>query len=118
MPVHPLQGEADEGALQRIRLPERLVQSGDAGDVAAHRSRGLDARHVVDEGDQGSGAGGQRRQDVPPAPGRKYLHVRPQRPLRVAAEGTPGRFEVDGQLVPHLRGVFNADQNLQIGSRG
>ena len=83
-PVHPLQGEADAGALQRIRLPQGLVHDGEAGHVAAHRRRGLHAPHVIDEGDHGGGGGGKHRPDMLPAPGREDLYVRPQRAFRVA----------------------------------
>ena len=79
------------------------MQGGDARDVAAHRRGGLEAGHVVDEGDDGGGDGGHRHQAASTAPELEYLYVRPQRAFRVAAERTPGRFEVGGQLVPHLR---------------
>ena len=113
-PVHPLQGEPHGGTLQRIGLSERLVQGGDAGDVTAHRRRGLDAGHGVDEGDDGGGGGRHRLQAVLPAPEREFLHIRPQRAFRVVTECTPGRFEAGGQLGPHLRGVFNACNTLTI----
>ena len=115
--MHPLQGEPDRGALQGTRLPERLVQGGDARDVAAHRRGGLEAGHLVDEGDDGGGAGGHRLEAALPAPELEYLHVRPQRAFRVAAEGAPGRFEAGYQPVSRPGGLFNASKTLEITSR-